>query len=82
VVFAGGNYGPGAGTSISPANVQGAVAVGFVDQSRAIDPSSSRGPSGCGLTYPAVVAPGVNIRTADLSFGGFPDRYINLSGAR
>jgi len=81
VVFAGGNFGPNSRTSVSPANVQGAVAVGFVNQSQTIANASSRGPSGCGLTYPAVVAPGEGVLTADLSFGGLPGQYVALSGS-
>ncbi len=77
-VFAAGNYGPGSATSISPANNPGAIAVGAVDNTGAIYNQSSRGPSACGsgsATYPALAAPGVNVRTSDL-FG----LYINVSG--
>ena len=44
--------------------------------------SSSRGPSACdGSLYPEAVAPGVNIKTSDLSFGGvFPYLYAYVSG--
>ena len=72
-VFAAGNYGPNGDTSISPANYPESLAVGAVDNSGAIYSSSSRGPSACGeapTTYPDLVAPGVNIRTADL-YSGF-----------
>jgi bacillopeptidase F len=70
-VFASGNGGPNPSTSISPANYSGSIAVGFVDASSIIYPLSSRGPSACdGRIYPDVVAPGVNIKTTDLSFGG------------
>jgi subtilisin family serine protease len=73
VVFAAGNTGPRAATSISPANNTGAVAVGSIDGAKVVDPTSSRGPSACdGRIYPDVVAPGDGIRTTDLSFGGFP----------
>jgi hypothetical protein len=68
-VFAGGNFGPGTSTSVSPANYPESLAVGAVNGTDAIDASSSRGPSACGepsTTYPEVVAPGVNIRTSDL----------------
>jgi len=67
-VFAGGNFGPASSTSVSPANNPEALAVGAVDGTGVIDPSSSRGPSSCGepaTTYPELVAPGVGIRTAD-----------------
>jgi len=80
VVFAAGNTGPGAATSISPANNTGAIAVGSVNDLNVIDPTSARGPSTCdGRIYPDVVAPGDAIRTADLSFGGFPF-YVSGTG--
>jgi len=67
VVFSGGNYGASSGTSVSPANNPSGFGVGFVDESDTIYFSSSRGPSACdGSVYPKVVAPGVNVRTADL----------------
>lgn len=68
-VFAAGNYGPSSSTSASPANNPSAFAVGATDNNDAIYPLSSRGPNDCGQTsstYPAVVAPGVDIRTSDL----------------
>jgi subtilisin family serine protease len=78
-VFAAGNFGPGGGTSPSPANNPDAFAVGSVDLSDGIAASSSRGPTSCGrsvsATYPALVAPGVNVRSADL-FG----MYATASG--
>jgi bacillopeptidase F len=71
VVFAAGNTGPGAATSISPANNTGAVAVGSVNEFNTIEPTSARGPSACdNRVYPDVVAPGNGIKTTDLSFGG------------
>ena len=80
VVFAGGNTGPGGATSISPANNAGVIAVGSVDGSNLIDPTSARGPSTCdGRVYPDLVAPGDNIKTADLSFGGFAF-YVSATG--
>jgi subtilisin family serine protease len=49
------------------------MAVGFVDAGSIIHSFSSRGPSACdGRIYPDLVAPGVNIKTTDLSFGGAP----------
>lgn len=70
-VFAAGNGGPNPATSISPANYSGSIAAGFVDANSIIHPLSSRGPSACdGRIYPDVVAPGVGIKTTDLSFGG------------
>ena len=78
-VFAAGNYGPNAATSVSPANNPDAFAVGAIDNNSVIYSASSRGATSCGqsapVTYPAVVAPGVNILTADL-YGG----YYNVSG--
>ncbi|MGZ6201329.1 MAG: S8 family serine peptidase, partial [Thermodesulfobacteriota bacterium] len=82
VAFSAGNYGPNLSTSVSPANIPDSFAVGAVDQSQMIAPFSSRGPSACdGATYPDLVAPGVNIKTSDLTLGGvFPNSYINVSG--
>lgn len=76
-VFAAGNAGPSSDTSRSPANNPGAFAVGATDNDDIIYFESSRGPSACdaGAVYPALVAPGVAIRTADNS--GF---YYNPSG--
>ncbi len=68
-VFAAGNYGPTAGTSVSPANYPEALAVGSTDNTDAIDPITSEGPSACGeasTTYPDVVAPGFDIYSTDL----------------
>ena len=67
-VFAAGNYGPGAGTSVSPANYPEALSVGATTNLDRNYAYSSRGPSACGEasgTYPDVVAPGVNIWTTD-----------------
>ena len=85
VVFAGGNAGPGASTSVSPANNPAAFAVGSVGtQSSATTVSefSSRGPSACdGTTYPEMVAPGFAVRTADLTSGGAsPGNYVEVFG--
>ena len=42
---------------------------------------SSRGPSACdGAVFPRLVAPGVNVRTTDLSHGGLPS-YATVSGS-
>ncbi len=74
VVFAGGNYNPPPPSSVSPANNQGVLSVGAIDEENNIANFSSRGPSACdnGI-FPSVVAPGVNIYTADLysSYGTF-----------
>jgi len=61
VVFSGGNSGPGASTSISPANYKDVFAVGATDYTDMIAAFSSRGPSSCPdrtTSFPNVVAPG------------------------
>lgn len=82
VVFSAGNNGPNYSTSMSPANYSESISVGAVDMNLAIAPFSSSGPSACGdAIYPKLVAPGVFVKTADLTFGGlFPDSYIYSSG--
>ena len=87
VVFAAGNSGPSPSTSVSPANNAGVFAVGATDINNTIASFSSRGPSplgaGCGngSIFPHVVAPGVNVRTSDITSGGlFPDSYAVVSG--
>jgi hypothetical protein len=82
VIFSAGNLGPSISTSVSPANYPESFSVGATDMNDLIASFSSRGPSACdGTVYPEVVAPGVNIRTTDLTFGGvFPDSYVNVSG--
>jgi len=82
VAFSAGNTGPFASTSLSPANYADSYAIGAVGEDLAVAEFSARGPSACtGGLYPHVVAPGVNIRTADLSFGGVaPNPYITVSG--
>lgn len=83
VVFSAGNNGPGIDTSTSPANYPESVSVGAVDASLSIASFSSRGSSACDslLVYPTMVAPGVQIRTTDLTFGGlFPDAYVAVTG--
>ena len=82
VVFSAGNQGPSGFTSESPANNPSGYAIGAVDLTGAVAGFSSRGPSACGGTiYPEVVAPGVSVRTADLTSGGmFPDSYISVTG--
>lgn len=83
VVFSGGNEGPYPATSISPANYPGNLAVGSVDAALSIANFSSRGPSACdGRIYPELVAPGVTVKTTDLTFGGIiPNSYATVSGA-
>ena len=82
VVFSAGNSGPYVSSSASPANYPESFAVGAVDQWDGIALFSSRGPSACdGSIYPDLVAPGVLIRTSDLTFGGsFPNSYVSVSG--
>ena len=82
VVFSAGNDGPGVWTSSNPANTPGSLAVGAVDASMRIAPFSSRGPSACsGEVYPQLVAPGVAVRTTDLTAGGvFPNATTTVSG--
>jgi bacillopeptidase F len=80
VALAGGNDGPSPLTSISPANNVAGFAAGAIDEARVIAIFSSRGPSACdGSIYPDLSAPGVNIKTTDLSFGGLP-LYRVVSG--
>ncbi len=80
VVFAAGNDGPAPLTSVSPANNPQGFSAGAIDATLAIAGFSSRGQSACdGTVYPKLVAPGVNINTADLSFGGLP-LYAVVSG--
>ena len=67
-VFSAGNYGSSASTSTSPANYPESLAVGAVSGSDLVYPASSRGPSTCGGRsglFPDLVAPGVEIVTAD-----------------
>ncbi|HEY0635553.1 MAG TPA: S8 family serine peptidase [Gammaproteobacteria bacterium] len=82
VAFSAGNAGPAAASSVSPANYAGNLSVGAVDDQSVVAPYSSRGPSACdGALFPALSAPGVNIHTVDLTFGGlFLDAYIDVSG--
>ncbi|MDH5331225.1 MAG: S8 family serine peptidase, partial [Aquincola sp.] len=81
VVFAAGNDGPAPRTSSSPGNNPGVLSAGPVDRDMAIARQASRGPSSCdGAVFPRLVAPGVNVRTADLSHGGVPS-YATVSGS-
>ncbi len=80
VVLAAGNGGPTPGTSESPANNPGAFSAGAVDAASAVATFSSRGPSACdGGVFPTLVAPGVDVWTSNLSYGGFPS-YAVVSG--
>lgn len=85
VVFAAGNTGPDANTSVAPANYPEAFAVGSVgtDQSTtAISRYSACGPSACdGTVYPEAMAPGYNVRTADLTVGGASSgAFVRMDG--
>jgi bacillopeptidase F len=81
VVFAGGNTGPNAYSSVSPANNPSGFAVGGLDEFDNAAFFSGRGPSACGGSlYPQVAAPAVGIRTADLTFGLPMAFYIEVSG--
>ncbi len=63
-VFAVGNEGPSAATSLSPANLPGVFAVGASDFDEEVPYFSSRGPSPWGEVKPYVVAPGVRVRSS------------------
>lgn len=82
VLFSAGNAGPNASTSLSPANNDGSIATGAVDETLTVGYFSSRGPSACsGGIYPQVAAPGLNVKTTDLTFNGvIPDSYAYKSG--
>jgi len=82
MAMAAGNSGPYSSTSTSPANYIESFAVGALDQNQRIANFSSRGPSSCdGGVYPEVVAPGVNVKTSDLTYGGvFLNSYAYVSG--
>ncbi|MFC6285358.1 S8 family serine peptidase [Nocardioides sp. GCM10027113] len=67
-VFAAGNFGPGAGTGVSPANYPESLAVGSLTTAGSVRADSSRGPATCGGRtgpYPDLVAPGQDVLTAD-----------------
>lgn len=77
VVVSAGNSGPDGGTSISPANYPESLAVGATTASNNIASFSARGPSACpgDELFPDLVAPGVNVSSANLSGG-----YLAVSG--
>ena len=80
VVFAAGNSGPSPSTSVGPANNVDGYSAGAVDSADTIAYFSSRGPSACDARiFPDVVAPGVNIKTSDISLAGVP-QYSYVSG--
>jgi hypothetical protein len=62
-----------AASSASPAANPAAFSVGALDATLGVWSQSSRGPSGCdGAIFPKVMAPGLNVLSSDLSFGGLP----------
>jgi bacillopeptidase F len=81
VVFAAGNDGPMPRTSNSPGNNPGVISVGALDRDLEVARQTSRGPSSCdGAAFPRLLAPGVNVRTTDLSHGGVSS-YTTVSGS-
>ncbi|QCB45691.1 S8 family serine peptidase [Hydrogenophaga sp. PAMC20947] len=81
VVFAAGNDGPFPNTSNSPGNNPGVMSVGAIDRDQLVARQTSRGPSSCDRSvFPRLMAPGVSVRTADLSHGGQPS-YTTTSGS-
>ncbi|MBP1152244.1 MULTISPECIES: Ig-like domain-containing protein [unclassified Methylocaldum] len=80
LVFSAGNEGPISSSSVSPANNPEAFSSGAVDDTSVVANFSSRGASACdGGIYPQLSAPGVDVNTSDLSFGGLPI-YATVSG--
>jgi serine protease AprX len=80
VVFAAGNDGPLPASAASPGANPAGFAVGALDPTLALWSQSSRGPSGCdGSVFPKLVAPGQNVISSDLSFGGLP-LFATVSG--
>ncbi len=79
-IFAAGNSGPGAGTSLSPPNNPSAFAVGATDDGDQIYTGSSRGPSSCdGSLFPKITAPGVGIHSSGLNGGYFDSTGTSLA---
>jgi serine protease AprX len=81
-VFAAGNAGPYADSSISPANNPSAFAGGAIDETLTVIASSGRGTNACtSAIFPELVAPGANVRTTDRTLGGlFPESYVVVTG--
>jgi serine protease AprX len=85
VVFAAGNTGPDANTSVAPANYPESFAVGSIGtngSTTTLSSYSACGSSACdGTIYPETVAPGYQVRTADLTVGGASrGDYVGMSG--
>ena len=80
LAFSAGNDGPNPSTGVSPANYPESFSVGAIGDTNIIANFSSRGPSACDESiFPHVVAPGVNVKTADL-YLGVPGAYATVSG--
>jgi len=80
LAFSAGNDGPNPSTGVSPANYPESFSVGAIGDTNIIANFSSRGPSACdGSIFPHVVAPGMNVKTADL-YVGIPGAYATVSG--
>ncbi|WP_067620604.1 S8 family peptidase [Dissulfuribacter thermophilus] len=79
VVTPAGNGGPSLFTSESPANYNGVISVGAIEERGELSIFSSRGPSACGLkVYPDLVAPGAGLYTTDITFGGIFDEATTI----
>ena len=79
-IFAAGNSGPGAGTSLSPGNNPSAFAVGATDNADQIYSGSSRGPSSCdGSMFPEITAPGVSIHSSSPNGAYFDSTGTSLA---
>ncbi|MFN8466500.1 MAG: S8 family serine peptidase [Caldilineaceae bacterium] len=79
-IFAAGNSGSGAGTSLSPGNNPSAFAVGATDNADQIYSGSSRGPSSCdGSLFPEITAPGVSIHSSSLNGAYFESTGTSLA---
>ncbi len=84
-VFAAGNFGPGVGTSVSPANYPESIAVGVTNNRDVVNSMSSRGASTCGGrtgVFPDLVAPGVSVITTDLYGSYYPYTGTSLSAPK
>jgi serine protease AprX len=82
VVFAAGNGDGAPGSSQSPANSPFSFSVGASTPSGEAAVFSARGPSACDARpFPDLLAPGVGLRTTDLSVGGaVQDPYAQVTG--
>src|SRR5574341_886199 len=74
IVIGAGNGGPSYGSIWTPGCAENAITVGAVDDSNAIASFSSRGPvndGGINRTKPDILAPGINIISAENNGGGW-----------